>query len=85
LADYYSVDVSVDVHVRRVFTRLGLVRDGATNEEIVYTARSLHPEFPGLMDLPVWEIGRNWCRPQRPKCAECYMHGVCEYSRSGSG
>ena len=76
-ADYYSVDVSADVHLRRVFTRLGLIGQGASVEEIVYRARALHPPFPGLMDLPAWEIGHEWCKPKQPKCTQCYMQAVC--------
>lgn len=76
-SDYHSVDVSVDVHLRRVFTRLGLTAPGASVEEVVYRARALHPEFPGLMDLPAWEVGRQWCTPKRPNCSACYMRPVC--------
>lgn len=76
-ADYYSVDISVDVHVRRVFTRLGLITHGASVEEIIYRARALHSPFPGLMDLPTWEIGRRWCRPKQPNCAACYVQPAC--------
>lgn len=77
LADYYSIDVSADVHVRRVFWRLGLTTETARPEEAVYTGRALHPAFPGLMDPPTWEVGRTWCRPQEPRCSECYMRPVC--------
>lgn len=77
LSDYYSVDVSADVHVRRVFLRLGLMEQDATNDELIYKARSLYPRFPGLLDLPAWEIGRKWCRPRVPLCDGCYMRGVC--------
>ncbi len=76
-SDYYSIDISVDMHVRRVFTRLGLVRKDASNEQIIYKARSLSPKFPGLLDLPTWEIGRNWCKPRKPECSACYMNKVC--------
>ena len=51
-SDYYSIDLWVDVQVRRVFRRLGLIRSDASVEEVVYLARALHPPFPGLMDLP---------------------------------
>jgi len=57
-SDYFSIDVSADVHVRRVFARLGLTGRGDTIEAVIYRARVLHPEFPGLLDLPAWEIGR---------------------------
>jgi len=81
-SDYYSIDVSADVHLRRVFTRLGLISDGASVEEVIYRARALHPAFPGLMDLPAWEIGRTWCRPTNPRCDECYMLEACPSGRA---
>lgn len=76
-ADYYSIDISADVHVRRVFARLGLCAADASTEQVIYKARALHPEFPGMMDLPCWEIGRNWCKSRDPECAGCYMKDLC--------
>ncbi len=75
--DYYSIDISVDVHIRRVFYRLGLTKKSASSDEITYKARELHPEFPGLLDFPCWNIGKNWCKPRNPKCGQCYMNPVC--------
>ncbi len=80
-SDYYSIDVSVDVHVRRVFARLGLISPDNSVEAIVYRARALHPEFPGLLDFPAWEIGRNWCKPQALLCGQCYMKDLCPTAR----
>ncbi|HWB09921.1 MAG TPA: hypothetical protein VG826_11880 [Pirellulales bacterium] len=80
--DFYSIDVSADVHVRRVFGRLRLINEGDSLEAVVYRARALHPEFPGLLDYPAWEIGRRWCRPQAPLCGECYMRDLCPRSAS---
>jgi endonuclease-3 len=40
LKDYYSIDISVDVHVRRVFERLGFIEQGSTVERVVYRARA---------------------------------------------
>jgi len=77
-SDYYSIDISVDVHIRRVFKRLGLITSDATSEQIIYRVRALSPEFPGLLDLPAWEIGRKWCKPSEPNCPECYMYRVCQ-------
>lgn len=82
--DYYSIDVSADVHVRRVFARLGLTDEDDSIEAVIYRARALHPEFPGLLDYPAWEIGRTWCRPQTLMCGDCYMKEVCP-SRVASG
>jgi len=83
-ADYYSIDVSVDVQVRRVFTRLGLARAEDDVEEITYLARAFHPVFPGLLDFPAWEIGVKWCRPQNPTCNQCMMRKVCPPATDGS-
>lgn len=79
--DYYSIDVSVDVHVRRVLARLGLVAVNPTVEQVVYAARSINPEFPGVIDQPCFEIGRKWCKSTLPTCPECPLHRVCPYSR----
>ena len=76
-ADYYSIDISADVHIRRVFGRLGLCAADATVEQVIYKARALYPDFPGMMDLPCWEIGRNWCKSRGPECSECYMNDLC--------
>ena len=76
-ADYYSIDISADVHIRRVFGRLGLCATDATVEQVIYKARALYPDFPGMMDLPCWEIGRNWCKSREPECSVCYMNDLC--------
>ncbi len=82
-ADYFSIDISADVHVRRVFCRLGLCPCDASVEQVVYKARALYPTFPGIMDLPCWEIGRNWCKPKDCDlvCRECYMRELCPAAR----
>jgi uncharacterized HhH-GPD family protein len=76
-SDYYSIDISADVHVRRVFSRLGLCTADVTVEQVIYKARALYPEFPGIMDFPCWEIRRNWCKSRRPVCLGCYMNNLC--------
>ena len=80
VSDKYSIDISVDVHTKRVFKRLGLARQDASNEEIIYVARDLNPEYPGVFDLPAWEVGRNWCHPRAPECADCFMLKLCPTS-----
>jgi endonuclease III len=71
-----QIDVKPDVQVRRVFYRTGITPDKNENTS-VHVARQLHPEFPGLLDWPTWEIGRSWCHERNPKCNECPLHGVC--------
>ena len=78
-SDYSGIDISPDVHVRRVFSCLGLCGGGASEDEVMYRARALHPEYPGILDLPVWTIGTNWCKAKEAdrNCASCYMRDLC--------
>jgi endonuclease III len=83
VSDKISIDVSVDRHVKRVFGRLGLVRKDAKSEEIIYTARELNPLYPGVLDLPLLELGRTWCSERgEPDCRMCYMRKLCTYANS---
>lgn len=79
MKDYYSIDISPDVHVRRVLYRLGFVEKEASPDMVIYKARELNPEFPGLIDFVCWEIGRNYCRPKFEycECKKCDMNKVC--------
>jgi len=77
-SDYYSIDISPDVHIIRVMKRMGFVPKDASNEMIIYKARELNPEFPGIIDFSCWEIGREWCRPKNPNCAKCIVNSECK-------
>jgi endonuclease III len=80
VSDKISIDISPDVHVRRVFTRLGFVEKDCSIESLVYTARELNPTYPGIFDLPAWEIGKNWCRPSVTECGACHLNNACASS-----
>jgi endonuclease III len=80
LAEYVNIDVSVDVHVKRVMVRLGLIPENASVEQVVMAAKTISPEFPGIIDFPCWEIGRKYCRPENPKCTQCDIKSFCKYS-----
>ena len=76
IRDLHSGEVAFDVHIRRVFLRTGLSEFDAL-DEIVKSARENHPERPGSLDGPAWNIGRNWCRPSYPACPACVLDDVC--------
>ncbi len=78
MRDYLCIDISPDIQVRRVFERIGFISKKASNDELIYCARELNPEYPGVFDISCWKIGRKWCRPQNPKCKECYLNELCE-------
>lgn len=60
MQDRICIDISPDVQVKSVFTRLGFIAKDASNDQLIYTAREFHPEYPGIFDLSAWEIGRKW-------------------------
>lgn len=78
MSEMISVDISADVHAKRVFYRLGLsdVRDNEI--DLIYAARELNPEYPGIFDFVVWDIGRQWCNEIVPVCSRCYMNDLCQ-------
>lgn len=76
-SDFYSIDISPDVHIIRVMKRMGFVPENATNDMIIYKARELNPTFPGIIDFSCWEIGRTWCKPKKPLCEECIVGKDC--------
>ncbi len=81
LSDYSSLDVSVDVHVRRVFYRLGFIPRDADRYYVVLRARELSPEYPGVFDKILWDLGRTVCRPRRPRCSQCPWVSDCRFAQ----
>ena len=77
-SDYYSIDISPDVHIKRVLARMGYVPHDPSSEMVIYKARELNPEYPGIIDLSCWEIGKNWCKPTSPDCSNCIINNYCK-------
>jgi len=78
LSDHFSIDISPDVHIVRVMKRTGLVDKDANNDKIIYKARELNPEYPGIIDISCWEIGKTYCRPNNPDCENCIINNECK-------
>jgi len=82
LADHSAIDISVDVQVRRVFSRMGFVPERASNEDVIKRVRKMYPEYPGVFDIVLWELGRTLCRPENPMCASCEWAAQCAYANT---
>ena len=83
VSDRYSIDISVDIQIKRVFSRMGFVSPDASNELMVFRARELNPEYPGVFDLVLWELGRNTCRERNPHCKQCPYARQCKFKCEG--
>ncbi len=76
VTDLAGSDVAIDVHLRRTLLRTGLAsRDDV--DHLVDAARRAHPERPGALNLPLWTIGRRWCRATAPLCDACALAALC--------
>lgn len=75
--DYSALDISPDIHIRRVMYRIGLIDDMDDSDLVIYRAKSISPEYPGLMDECFWDMGRECCHPSNPDCIKCKLQDVC--------
>ena len=80
LSDYFSIDISPDIHIRRIMHRLGLVNSENDINSVIFKARELNPDFPGIIDVACWEIGRKYCHPSNPDCLNCLLKQCCKYT-----
>jgi endonuclease III len=75
----HFTEIPIDVHVKMVFRRLGFSRYGE-QQDFQNLARIIYPENPGLVDLLIWNLGREVC--EKHKCQECPLNNICEeYSK----
>jgi len=81
-ADRSAIDIGADVQVTRVFSRMGFVPQDASIEDVVHRAREMYPEYPGVFDLILWDLGRTLCRPENPACTSCEWAGQCAFAGS---
>jgi hypothetical protein len=66
----------IDGAATRVLCRLGLIAE-ETPAAARETMSKLYRGYPAEMDVPLWYVGRWWCRVWQPRCADCYLFGVC--------
>ena len=69
--------ICVDVHVHRIFNRLGYIKT-KTPEETEFALRNKLPEKYWIdINTLLVTHGQNVCKPIKPKCAECPISSYC--------
>jgi len=72
----------VDTHVHRIVRRLGLVPERTTAEQADAILTPAVPAGRALgLHLNLIRLGREICRPSRPRCAECVLRALCRFAR----
>ena len=84
VSDKYSVDISIDDIVPRVLKRVYGLSRKADSTELIFFARSINPDYPGILDIVTWKIGREWCKPKKPKCINCPVSKMCNSMKISS-
>ena len=88
LKDKHCIDISPDTHIVRVFQRLGLIsednlindkkeKDNKAKNKAMYMARMINPDYPGILDYPCWDVGKNHCHARTPECNDCPFSHFC--------
>lgn len=74
--------VPVDTHVNRVAKRLGVVPPTAGYDEVSSKLAELVKGRMGFFEahLRLIAVGRRYCRPRAPRCAECPLRGACAWA-----
>ena len=70
--------ICVDVHVHRIFNRLGYVKT-KTPEETEFSLREKLPKKYWIeINTLIVTHGQNCCKPQKPDCKNCPISEYCE-------
>jgi endonuclease III len=78
LFSYGLRDIPVDTHVSRVGTRLGLLRAGASFEELHDQMLALTPPGEELeLHVNLLRHGRRTCFARKPACSDCALARMC--------
>lgn len=71
--------IIVDLHVVRVAPRLGIAKGTDPKKLEKLMMETLDAKDWGEVGMAISFLGREICRPSKPKCAQCVMSKVCEY------
>jgi endonuclease-3 len=73
--------IAVDTHCKRISNRLGFSKKSDPTQ-IEQDLLKVIPKkyYKDVNHLFIWH-GRNLCTSQNPKCSECLLKDMCEYSK----
>lgn len=76
----------VDTHIHVIAQRLGLVREGASRDEVYEAMKPLVPRGKALsLHLNLVRFGKERCRKRNPSCAGCPLRTECLYVKTRVG
>ena len=70
--------ICVDVHVHRIFNRLGYVKTKTPDESEIVLREKLPKKYWIDINSLLVTHGQNVCKPIKPMCAQCPINAHCE-------
>ena len=70
--------ICVDVHVHRIFNRLGYIKTSNPEETEFALREKLPVEFWIPINTLLVTHGQNVCKPINPKCSQCPVFAYCD-------
>ncbi|MEM4553792.1 MAG: hypothetical protein QXI86_06140 [Ignisphaera sp.] len=80
----------IDVHVVKVFCRIfgenlrnwnKAKRIPDLIQDIEVFSLLAFPDMPVVVDEIFWNIGREYCDENNPRCSECLLNEICNYAK----
>jgi endonuclease-3 len=79
---YGEPAIAVDTHIHRVSRRAGLARGEAKPTEVKETLQGALPRGDwGYADGALLQIGKDYCKPRKPRCGDCPLKELCNHER----
>jgi len=70
--------ICVDVHVHRIFNRLGYIKTSAPEETEFALRKKLPKKYWIDINTLLVTLGQNICKPQKPMCNNCPISKFCK-------
>lgn len=79
---YGEPAIAVDTHIYRVSRRAGLARGEAKPTEVKEALQGALPRGDwGYADGALLQIGKDYCKPRKPRCGDCPLKELCNHER----
>ncbi len=78
----------VDAYTRRILSRVGVLEERVGYDELQARFHASLPADAALFNeyhALIVQLGKDWCRPRGPRCAECPLRPDCAHGQGAGG
>lgn len=74
---FHEPSIVVDTHVKRISKKLGLTKESDPVKIEFDLMKELPKDYWILFNIHLITLGREFCKAPAPKCADCFLQGLC--------